>query len=432
MRPDPRRLGRIAYVCTDPGIPVFGSKGASIHVQEVLRALLRRGHRPELFTCRLGGSAPVGLEGVPIHLLPRAEASNTAERERRSRHLDWKLAEALRRRGPFDLIYQRYSLWSDSGMRFAAEEGVPGVLEVNAPLVDEQLRHRNLEDREGAQRVTRSAFRHASLLVAVSQVVADWVGNALDGVHERIQVVPNGVDAVRFQHRCSLPGPTSLRSEVDSAEDGRDSRPLTIGFVGTLKPWHGLPGLLQAFSLLSGEIRPRAEPAPYRLLIVGDGPERATLQRQARRQGLEPLVEVTGAVPHAEIPRLLRRMDVAVAPYPEPGPGGFYFSPLKVLEYMAAGRAVVASRLASIEALVTHGVHGLLTPPGDAFALADALKRLRTDPLLRRRLGENGRRRVLHHFTWDQVVDHILESALATPRSLPLWVRRGSPLGAAR
>lgn len=438
MQPDSVQPGRIAYVCTDPGIPVFGSKGASIHVQEVLRALLRQGHRPELFTCRLGGIAPQGLESVPVHLLPRAEAEDAAGREEESRRLDRELVKALRLEGPFDLLYQRYSLWSDGALRFAAEVGVPGVLEVNAPLVEEQLRHRTLVDREGAMRVTRSAFRHASLLVAVSPPVADWIGDTLGGAEGRIQVVPNGVDAARFRNRHSLPSATSPRAERGSgasAGEGRASVPLTVGFVGTLKPWHGLPSLVQAFSLLSRGVGKRAHRAPYRLLLVGDGPERSTLQRRVRREGLESLVEFTGAVPHAHIPELLQRMDVAVAPYPKPGPGGFYFSPLKLLEYMAAERPVVASRLASIESLVTDGVHGLLTPPGDHFALATALERLRADPLLRRRLGENGRRRVLHQHTWDHVVRRILESAVAsTPvkaraRSLP--VRVTSPLRAA-
>lgn len=428
---DPRGPGRIAYVCTDPGIPVFGSKGASIHVQEVLRALLRRGWKPELFTCRLGGGAPSELEDVPVHLLPRADVRDAAERERRSRLLDEKLLNTLRRKGPFDLVYQRYSLWSDSGMRFAAEARIPGILEVNAPLVEEQLRHRTLVDRKGAVSVTRSAFARASLLVAVSQPVADWVEDTLGGDGARIQVVPNGVDAARFQNPGPLPDPTTPRSGKAAAGEGCESAPMTIGFVGTLKPWHGLPALLQAFSLLSAEVGKRAEPAPYRLLIVGDGPERSTLRRQAQREGLEPLVEFTGAVPHRRIPELLQRMDVAVAPYPEPGPGGFYFSPLKILEYMAAGRPVVASRLASIESLITDGDHGLLTPPGDASALAASLERLRADPTLRRRLGENGRRRVLGQHTWDQVVGRILGSARRKPPARPLPARTLSTLGAA-
>lgn len=439
MQPD-----RIAYICTDPGIPVFGNKGASIHVQEVLRALVREGHRPELFTCRLGGSASPDLEGVPVHLLPRAEARDAAEREKQSRRLDRELIELLRRTGPFDLVYQRYSLWSDGGMAFAAEAGIPGVLEVNAPLVDEQLRHRTLVDRKGAESTTRSAFRHASLVVAVSRPVADWVREALGGAEGRIEVVPNGVDVTRFRKPRPRPGPTPLEFGPvaageefgrEAAGEENDPVPLTIGFVGTLKPWHGLPSLLDAFSLLaSGDGGDRNDRVPWRLLLVGDGPERSALERRVRRSGLESLVEFTGSVPHAHIPELLQRMDVAVAPYPEPGPGGFYFSPLKLLEYMAAGRPVVASRLPTIVALITDGVHGLLTPPGDPEGLAAALERLRADPLLRRRLGENGRRRVLQQHTWDQVVRRILvsagASAPATPPARSVSIRTTSPLGA--
>jgi glycosyltransferase involved in cell wall biosynthesis len=106
-------------------------------------------------------------------------------------------------------------------------------------------------------------------------------------------------------------------------------------------------------------------------------------------------------------------MDVAVAPYPNLT--RFYFSPLKVYEYMAAGLPVVASRLGQLEGLIRHGINGLLCPPGDAAALADTLAGLRADPGLRRRLGETARATVLRQHTWEAAVGHILCLAKAVP-----------------
>lgn len=387
--PPPASL-RVAYVCTDPGIPAFGSKGASIHVQEVLRTLVKQGHRPLLFTPRPGGDPPAGLEGVEVILLPLPEGRTAEEREGHARAVDAALTGALEASGPFDLLYQRYALWSDAGMRYAAARGIPGVLEVNAPLVSEQAHHRTLVNRQGAEQVTASAFDHADVLVAVSEGVAAWV-RGITRHPERVHVVPNGVDPGRFQPRD--PG-------------GPTDSPFTLGFVGSLKAWHGVSFLLQALALLG-----RMSPGKYRLLVVGDGPERSPLEKRAAELGVAGEVTFTGAVPPHRIPLLLSGMDVAVAPYPAPGAEGFYFSPLKIFEYLAAGVPTVASRVGQIEEVITDGVHGLLVPPGDPAALAEALERLEGDRGLRQSLAVRGRRLVLEHHGWDRTVSRILALA---------------------
>src|SRR5262249_27398765 len=150
---------------------------------------------------------------------------------------------------------------------------------------------------------------------------------------------------------------------------------------GTLKPWHGLRVLLEAFAMLYGR-DPRT-----RLLIVGDGPERENLAAEALSQGLSAAVHFTGAVSPDAVPGLLNSMDVAVAPYPTLR--NFYFSPMKVYEYMAAGLPVVASRVGQLQQLIQTEVNGLLVPPGDATALVGALERLRSQPELRLRLGRS-------------------------------------------
>jgi len=102
-------------------------------------------------------------------------------------------------------------------------------------------------------------------------------------------------------------------------------------------------------------------------------------------------------------------MDVGVAPYPQKSE--FYFSPLKVYEYMAAGLAVVASRIGQLSELIEDGTNGLLCPPGDALALAAAIDRLRRDPELRLSLGNAARRAVLREHTWEAVVRQVIDLA---------------------
>jgi hypothetical protein len=117
-------------------------------------------------------------------------------------------------------------------------------------------------------------------------------------------------------------------------------------------------------------------------------------------------------------------MDVAVAPYPAPGPGGFYFSPLKVLEYMAAGLPVVASRVATIEEMIEPGRHGFSWNPAAPRRWPGAMEALRRDPDGRARLGAAARARVESRYTWDQVVARILSLAGLPPANIP---RSGGP-----
>ncbi|MFD1733719.1 glycosyltransferase family 4 protein [Deinococcus malanensis] len=230
---------RVAYVCADPGVPTFGMKGSSIHVQEVLRALLRTGTEVTLFAPRTGGSAPQDLSSVQVHALPRASKDDPADREQAQLAANDATLAALQEQGPFDLVYERYSLWSHAGMTYARGEGIPGVLEVNAPLVEEQAQHRGLIDRTAAEDVARRAFGASSLLVAVSREVGAYL-QAMPEATGRVQVIPNGVNPGRFPEDLlpDLPAPGIF----------------TVGFVGTLKPWHGLPTLLEAFEELRREV----------------------------------------------------------------------------------------------------------------------------------------------------------------------------------
>ncbi len=380
---------RIAYVSADLGVPIFGRKGCSIHAQEVLRALSRRGAQVDLFTCNGGGERPPGLGSIHLHQLPRPPKGERAAREQAALAANETLRCELARQGPFDLVYERYSLWSYGAMEFARERGVPGLLEVNAPLIEEQAQYRELIDRIGAERAAARVFAAASALLPVSDEVAAYL-KGFPATRDKIHVVPNAINPERFPETTSaaLPAPPGV---------------FTVGFVGTLKAWHGLSVLVDAFALLHAR-EPRT-----RLLIVGDGPEREKIQADLAARGLAGATHFTGAVPSQEVPALLASMSVAVAPYPKLE--HFYFSPLKVYEYLAAGLPVVASRIGQLEKLIIPEVTGLLVRPGDPVELAAALARLQHEPELCARLGRAGRETVLHDYTWDQVALRLLRFA---------------------
>jgi glycosyltransferase involved in cell wall biosynthesis len=384
---------RIAYVCSDPGIPIFGCKGASIHAQAVLQVLHRHGHEIHLVTPRPGGESSIPLV---LHRLPAVSGGPTAARERSAQHSDASVADILTAVQP-DLVYERYSLWGETATRWAKAQDVPSVLEVNAPLVEEQATYRELVDRFAAEQVARSALSRAGAVVCVSDGVADWA-RTVSTRPDRVRTIPNGVDTERIR-----PAARPVTPAV-----GQD---FTVGFVGTLKPWHGLENLVAAVARLVEAEQFAGRASTWRLLVVGDGPLRDSITQLADELGIADRVELTGAVPAEGVAAQLQRMDVACAPYP--AQSRFYFSPLKIYEYLAAGLPVVASVVGQVPEALDHGRLGPLVPPGDVAALAEGLRTVRDDHARRIELRQETRDAAVTRHTWTAVVQRAL--ALAHP-----------------
>jgi glycosyltransferase involved in cell wall biosynthesis len=373
---------RVAYICADPGVPVFGLKGCSVHVQEIIRALIQAGHQVEVFTPRLGGKAPPDLT-LSLTKLPSLPRGDLALREQAAMSLNLDLRFALERSAPFDLVFERYSLWSFSGIEYAQAHGIPSILEVNAPLIEEQAAHRGLVHRQQAKQIAQRVFRAATSIAAVSEGVANYLKQYQP--QHQVQVIPNGVNPDRFPANIIPTFPSSA---------------FTIGFVGSMKPWHGLSTLVEAFADCQERVQ------SVRLLIVGDGPERSSIEAQLTDRNLRHLAHFTGNVPPTTVPGLLASMDVAVAPYPNHP--NFYFSPLKVYEYMAAGRPIIASRIGQLCHVIQDGRNGLLYEAGDSTELANHLMQLYYQPALRSQLGVTARATVLQNHTWQHVVQKLL------------------------
>jgi len=365
---------RIAYVTVDPGIPVFGTKGASVHIQEVVRELIRRGHDVTVHTTRAGDDIPDDLAGLKV-IETRIDADDPGARERAQQEVSARIAARIIAGGA-DLVYERYSLFSTALAEVAEATGAAGVLEVNAPLIEEQRTHRVLVDEEAAAKALARQVAAATATVAVSDPVRDWVRERTGS--ESVHTVPNGVSITRI-----VPRPEDIGDPV-------------VTFVGTLKPWHGVADLLAAAALAK---------RPWKLRIIGDGPERAALEEQASGLGIE--VDFRGAVAPADMPEQLAGSAIGVAPYPDlGGEQQQYFSPLKVYEYLAAGLPVVASAVGQLPQIL--GELGTLVPPSDPAALAAAIDTLAADPVLRGKLGWRGRMQAEEKHSWAGAVDRIL------------------------
>jgi glycosyltransferase involved in cell wall biosynthesis len=381
----------IAYICMDPGIPLLGNKGASNHVREFTCALVVAGHRVTIFTARCaepGREFPCAVEVVPPCEAEQIEAPGALKTEILSLRQNEALFAALGRANAadrFDLFFERYSLWSCAGRQFADLEERPYVLEVNSPLRLEQKRFRELCLERTARTVEHFLFSSATLLVGVSREVVDYAVRQ-SGRTGPTLVLPNGVDLGLFENR---------QRSSSVAE-------FTVGFVGSLKPWHGIEILLQAFAKLA------LESDDYRLLIIGDGPLRPWADEFVREHSLQSRVCLTGSVEKERIPELLARVEVAVAPYPEID--GFYFSPLKLFEYMAAGCAIVASNIGQAGEVLRHRETAMLAQPGSVEDLARQIRVLRAEAPLRRSISIAARREAGQKHGWESRVAAVFTS----------------------
>lgn len=406
---------RIAYVLADPGIGVFGTKGASVHVQEIVRAFRRLGHEVTVYCLKRGDkpgrpeteSVPEDLMDLSVVMVPVTGAKDAAAREAEVSQAAAIIAELAAAEGA-ELVYERYSLFSDAGAQLAAACGIPLVVEVNAPLIDEQRDHRSLHDEASARTLTGRLFAAAHIVSCVSGPVAGWArevlaehtGQPAAKAARAVTVIPNGVNTERIHPGLRTCG---------------DQETFTIGFVGTLKPWHGTDVLLRAFAASAGRER-----GHWRLQICGRGPELPALEQLAERLGIADQVHFHGTVAPALVPQIVAGFDVAVAPYPLPAHGAaHYFSPLKVYEYLAAGVAVTASAVGELPEVLDDGRRGLLVTPGDVDALANAFDQLARRPDLRARLAAAGRAAVVADHTWGHRCAEILRrlpSAVPVPR----------------
>lgn len=380
-------MRRFSYICGDPGIPLPGHKGASIHVASVLKEFHRRGLEGEVHAVRAEGGELSGFPVRPIRLPPRRRRKSVEERE--ARLFLASLGSSLDLVERPDFVYERYSLWYAGGLARARELGVPFILEVNSPLPVEAQRFRSLANPALADGVAQTLLWEADAVVCVSDEVAAWVEDRR-GHARGVWTIPNGFDPELF-HPERGPRPEELPPE---------GVPL-LAFAGSFRPWHGLDGLLDALRIVADRV------PDVQLLCIGDGPERIGLEERARCLRLEDRIHFTGQLPHEEVGRWLASADVAVAPYPSLRE--FYFSPLKIFEFLATGLPVVASATGQIPELVPDGERGFLCTPGNPAALADTIERVLRDRDGARSVAEEGRRWVLENATWEARVGAILD-----------------------
>jgi len=345
--------------------------GQNVHIESLIGGLRELGHRIELVQPKAMDSAAFGDEGGLVSRLKRALPRALYEAlEATYQAVEFvKLATHCLRSRP-DAIYQRANLHMLSGAAAARLLRIPLLVEVNAPLAEERGAEPGLALPGLARWSERRLWRAADRLLPVSHVLARRLADA--GIDPaRITVVANGVDPAAFEQ---LGDAAAAKRALGIAPDR-----LVIGFVGFVRPWHGTDRIVRFLA------SPAAPPHAH-FLLVGDGPARASLSALARELGVEHKVTITGVMAREAVPAAIAACDIAVLPDVVE-----YACPLKLIEYMAMGRAIVAPDKPNIRELVGPEREALLVAPSDTAALHQALARLAGDPALRARLGAAAR-----------------------------------------
>jgi glycosyltransferase involved in cell wall biosynthesis len=363
---------RILYSAIDQTVP--GTVGGSVHVKAVAEGLAALGHEVHVLASPGAGPFPEG----PARWIPMRPPLGRKElRWTRTRAVT-RLAQDLRP----DAIIERYYNFGGEGILAGAAIGAATMLEVNAPVVDHQGSVKRIIDRalvvEPMRRWRERICRQADLIVTPSAAILPP-----DTPSAKVVVLEWGADTRRFRPRASGPLPFV-----------RPPGAIAV-FAGAFRSWHGASNLVVAMK----QLRARGV-AGLSAVLIGDGPELSRVRMEA--SGLGNVV-FTGAVAHDVMPACLAAADIGVAPFDagahRPLTLGFYWSPLKIFEYMASGLPVVAPALPRIASLAADGQEALLYDPARPNALADAIAAL-LDPSLRARLGAAARARAEREYSW--------------------------------
>jgi len=363
---------RVLYCAIDQTVP--GVKGGSVHVTAVAEGLASLGHEVHVLVSPGDRPFPAG----PVRWIAMTPPLGAKE-------LRWmriarvrRLVAALRP----DVVIERYYNFGGEGILAARAARARTVLEVNAPVIDHRGSTKALLDRallvEPMRRWREHLCSRADLIVTPSVAILP------PRTPERKVVrLEWGADTGRFRPH-----------QPDKAPFARPA-PTVAVFAGAFRSWHGAASLVGAIRRLHERGR-----KDIGAVLVGDGPERPAAQESA---GTLPGIVFTGAVSHDDMPAYLASADVGAAPFEiaahEPLSLGFYWSPLKIFEYMATGLPVVAPAIDRIATLVGHGREGLLYGAGFEPSLESALSRL-TDPALRQTLGAAARERAVRDYSW--------------------------------
>ncbi|HEX8599618.1 MAG TPA: glycosyltransferase family 4 protein [Chloroflexia bacterium] len=382
-------------------VEAFGTSGGSIHIQEVACGLQQLGHKVLVLSRQSEGEPVRGqLEcGLPVSGL-------RWHKEFAMLGLP-KVRRAIQGFRP-DVVMERFYNFAGAGVMLARWQGIPSLLEVNAPMMDPPGSLKTRLDNLLLGSMRRWAATQGRWSDAIVTPLATTVPPEVS--RQKIHELPWGANVECFDPARRLQG--AAKQALADVFGLTLDYPVAV-FLGSFRRWHGVEHFAEAARrLVQGG-------SGISFLAVGGGPELEGLKTRVASWGLPPGRFVfTGPQPHERIPELLSLADIGIAPFDVASHAplaefGFYWSPLKVFEYMAMALPVITIDIPPLNEIVREEREGLLFCTGDVGGLASALHRLVEDPGLRDRLGASARQRVVANYSWQAhcaALDRILRT----------------------
>lgn len=389
---------KILYFSPHPHINMGAPSGPGTHIREVIAGFESQGHQVVRF---IAGGESINQSNRAIvfkknrwkQFIPSIiwETLRDIQMIRNDRKLEKQLLRLIDENNP-ELIYERSCYGMGAGRRAAKTRGVRYIVEMNAPYPEEKaaMQGRSLLNFVGWLH-ERKQVGEAYRTIVVSSAMKNYLVQKLSVDERRIVVVANAVnlDHIRSNHE--------LRQSIRSTY-GLQSSNVVIGFVGSIFPYHGVDLMIDAFASLEKKY-------PHiRMLIVGDGEILPTLQKGVAQMRLENKVHFTGNVPHHQVYDYLALMDIAVM-----ARSNWYGSPVKIFEYGAMGKSIIAPRVVPVEDVMIHEEHGLLIHD-TSEDLKAALSFLLDHPEKSKQMARAFQQEVLSKHTWQNVALKIVEA----------------------
>jgi glycosyltransferase involved in cell wall biosynthesis len=377
--------------------------GAMSHVEGFLSGLVNR-----LASCEIFSGRPLPITFFPVHEYPnRRRWYLFRESQALSYNLQFvdRAEQELGQRRP-SFIYQRHGRYVVSGALLSKRLRRPLVLEYNGSEVWIAKHWDPTRFPSWLKLCEEVSLAAASVIVVVSEALRQELIDR-DIPEGKILVNPNAVDPVRFCPDC---GGKAIRQQL-----GFHPNHIVAGFIGSFSYWHGIGVLQQAILMLLREQESDSSLPELRFLLIGDGPLGTEMREALKPYTRRGWIVFTGQVPHHRAPAYLDSADILVSPHvPMPDGKPFFGSPTKLFEYLAMGKAIVASNLDQLARVLSHKQTALLVEPGNAVELAHAIRLLSIKPELRGALGKRAREVALAKHTWEQnaarVVAHFVNT----------------------
>jgi glycosyltransferase involved in cell wall biosynthesis len=298
-----------------------------------------------------------------------------------------------------DIFYQRFdgTLFLSPSLVFSKLFNIPLVMEVNGDMLDEiSMRHEPQVYVKLIKLCEKIYYSNASRIITVTEGIKQEIIRKYGVPEEKIEVIGNGVNTEIFRPLNKI---SNLKTKY-----GLDKNNV-VAFAGILVEWQGLKYLVEAApAILKEEVKTV-------FLIIGDGPLKNDLIQKAKDLNIDKKFIFTGFIPHDEMPLYINASDVCVVPKIPLKSG---YSPLKLYEYMACGKAVIASDVKGFE-ILNQVKAGILVEPQNSQKLSEAILQVLKDKSLKNEMGNRGRNLVLMHYSWGSIAqktEKLLANAL--------------------